>query len=515
MDADYLKKNILTSLTEGLTAMAVKTPEDQVDFLGKYLLAVVARKRKEANSKAELNDINLQLGEYMAQLSVKAEAEEALLVEKEKKSARFDEFLGSIDSFDTKDQAMDAVTKFIELELKIPAAYIAVKKAVGETETLNYLSASPSQTFIIGKKLQKPPAEEEEAPPRQGLSFDAFKIPEISTEDGGEEEGDNENGDKPPKPVPKALPLFVENTMRERKCKFFGTPKLGSYVALPFSYESAYHENGIVLGPAVEDAPAQYTINKITSSFLIGIDSIGNYRAFKPEEIANVLQIGDALVARFQAIEDNLIGKQMKLLVSPEFTNIPTVIPDMLANITAEEGNVLAVVAGELTVPEGSEPPSELLKPYKESEAIAKTWSRGLSALSPSIQLLQKYVFPLPTQACNLIYAICSLLNYDPDLLKDPCGDISWDQLRTNSIESLLSSISNYESAQPLTLLNKSNSVSSVKSFCEANNLFDSSTYPSNLPNLTVLLSWLQKAIAAREAAIAYFGEVEKVSLEL
>lgn len=41
MDSAYLKTNILPALSEALTAMAVQIPDDQVEFLGKYLLAYV------------------------------------------------------------------------------------------------------------------------------------------------------------------------------------------------------------------------------------------------------------------------------------------------------------------------------------------------------------------------------------------------------------------------------------------------------------------------------------------
>jgi hypothetical protein len=49
----------------------------------------------------------------------------------------------------------------------------------------------------------------------------------------------------------------------------------------------------------------------------------------------------------------------------------------------------------------------------------------------------------------------------------------------------------------------------------ESNNLADASVYPpflSFFPN--ALLPWLQKAIAAREAAFTYSNEVDKKPLE-
>lgn len=88
---------------------------------------------------------------------------------------------------------------------------------------------------------------------------------------------------KPPKPAPKMSPLIVENTMREKRCKFFGIPKLGAYVAVPFAFQSIDHENGCVFNPGDAEnfvAPS-YQLVKLETHFIIGIDTIGKYRLFK------------------------------------------------------------------------------------------------------------------------------------------------------------------------------------------------------------------------------------------
>jgi len=64
--------------------------------------------------------------------------------------------------------------------------------------------------------------------------------------------------------------------------------------------------------------------------------------------------------------------------------------------------------------------------------------------------------------------------------------------------------------------VSKECTLASIKAFAETSNLFDSSIYPANLPIFPMLMQWLQKAIAAREAAIAYHTELSpKVLLEL
>lgn len=284
MDAAYLKKNVMEALTEALTSMAVKIPDDNIEYIGKYLLKYVERKKAQADAKADLQKVENDLKEYQ---SIQADFERAADEKKaEQMSAagKYRRFLDSLQfDFTSKEAAMDAVCEFIEANLNIPAAYIAVKKVVGESETLNYVSAGPSQQHVKGKKLPKPSAEEgDEAPPRQGISFEAFKLPEVPEE---EEPAEEPEEGAPPvvKVPPKAQPLIVENAMREKRCKFFGIPRLGAYAAIPFSYPTIEHEEGCVMGTAEEgsEVPADYVFNPKPSEFIVGIDTVGKYRTFK------------------------------------------------------------------------------------------------------------------------------------------------------------------------------------------------------------------------------------------
>ena len=81
-------------------------------------------------------------------------------------------------------------------------------------------------------------------------------------------------------------------------------------------------------------------------------------------------------------------------------------------------------------------------------------------------------------------------------------------------IPNLALKISEFRPSEQIILITKANSVAHVKSICEISNLFDGSIYPSHIPLFTLLSTWLQKAIQARESAIAYYAEVEKISLE-
>ena len=62
--------------------------------------------------------------------------------------------------------------------------------------------------------------------------------------------------------------------------------------------------------------------------------------------------------------------------------------------------------------------------------------------------------------------------------------------------------------------LTKANTVAAVKALAEGSGILDAAAYPANMTVCSIaLVPWLQKAIAAREAAVAFNAE-NKVKLE-
>jgi hypothetical protein len=58
------------------------------------------------------------------------------------------------------------------------------------------------------------------------------------------------------------------------------------------------------------------------------------------------------------------------------------------------------------------------------------------------------------------------------------------------------------------------NSFASIKAYCENNNVYDTAAYPPEMLSLSVINSWLQKNMAARETTIAFFKENKNEDLE-
>ena len=455
MDATYLKGTVNEALTEALSAMSVGAPDDKVEYIGRYLLQYVQRKSAQTKYATESGEAESKYAAFECENDIKNSVEAVRAQEARAKLARLSEFMANLPKTCTsKQDAMNQVSSFIAEYLSTQGAYIAVKKAAGESEALYYYSASRGQEFVVGKKLMKPIEEGDEVAPRQGLSFEAFKIPEVPEE---EPPADGEEA-APPKPPPRAQPLVVENCMREKRCKFFGIPKLGSYLAVPLTYDSVDHVEGCVMGmsepPAADpenpDAPpviaeAIFTANKIPVWIILGMDTVGEYRSFKTGDIETAVAVGDTLATVLAGIEDKMFESHVAFLVAHKAA--AETVANMLVALAADEVAALENVAAELAPPavdpeaappaEAPEPAPESLKPFYETSAVLKVWmsASGLSgeAYKSAFLSMQNHVLPAPASVCNLLFAVGSFLGLKSDSLKDVCGDTTWELLRTVS----------------------------------------------------------------------------------
>jgi hypothetical protein len=329
MDAQYLKKNVNDALAEALTSMTVALPEDGVEYVGNYLLQYVGRRQVQQKVEDNFKEID-------AKAVAEAERDAAAAVIAEEKQSAADSRQQELDNFVTglsaagpsKQAAMDAATAFLAEYLSVPAVYVALRKVEGENEFLNYMSANPSQTHVVGKKLKKATEEGEgdELPPRQGCSFEAFKLPVVEEP---EEPAEGEEAPPPP-PPPVAQPLIVDNVMRDSRIQFFGIPKLGSFVAVPLLYDSCDHAAGCVKAEAapaageegeegaapaaVSEGDSPYAKSNIPLSLLLVSDTIGDFRRFSKRDIEILRRVGEAMLLRLQALEDDMFQAQVEFI---------------------------------------------------------------------------------------------------------------------------------------------------------------------------------------------------------
>lgn len=523
MDAAYLKKNVNGALREAITSMAVLCPDDPVEFLGQYLLKYVERK----NDEKILADALVTTEEKLQAFQI--QEEEKIVAKKEEKAAvlkkqsNFEDFVKSIGSAKSKDSAMEMAVIFMESDLGIPSAYIAVKRTVGETETLHYLSAGPNAKGCLGKKLKKASAEEagdEENPvERLGISFEAFKVPEVPEEE--EVEPEEGAAPLPPKPKPVPQPIIVDNAMRDKRCKFFGIPKHGAYVACPFSYMSPEHETACTFAEANADegVAGGYSINKIKAEFMVAFDSVGKYKLFSPKDVEAVNKIGVALSTVFETLEDAQAKKHLEF-VQGSGLGMMAELGDYAAKVAELEGLAMSDVAkkyDELAAqdPPPENPPHELLRPSEETAAVLNAMNtQFVGDLAKYLDVLSGHVLPPPAAALSLIYVLGTMCGVSEELFTDVTGEPSWSKMRTDLLSVLLSSMSAYDPSATMTCAPTA-TVASLKALIEGAALMDAGSYPPNLPIMGALMLWMQKALAARESAMAYSMEAKQTSLEV
>ena len=265
-----------------------------------------------------------------------------VLIAQEKHVKKLSAFIESMAQVEDKQTLMDTTTEFLGGYLDLPASYVAIKRGEEDREVLYYTSSNASQRFVVGKKLPKVEYNEDDPVERQGICFDAF----IVKAPPDEEEVDVDDENYVPPPPPKPEPLVVENTMREKRLKFLGIPQLGSFLAVPLSFNSVEHEQGCVQMEPEEEEPAAeppaepaedveetgeggeeeapnkakelrratYSQNKIAVDLVLCVDTVGRYRPITEHDIDVLSRVGDSLVACLSNIETAVFGQHVSFL---------------------------------------------------------------------------------------------------------------------------------------------------------------------------------------------------------
>lgn len=70
--------------------------------------------------------------------------------------------------------------------------------------------------------------------------------------------------------------------------------------------------------------------------------------------------------------------------------------------------------------------------PLKEAQTRALFWTQKIinPPLKNAVCGLVDYVLPVPAPVSTLLFAVGCLVGIDPNDMKDPCKDISWDQIK-------------------------------------------------------------------------------------
>jgi hypothetical protein len=542
MDVQYLQKNVNGALSEALTSLVIECPDDSIEYLGNYLLNYVERAKNADEQRTA--EMKIQKNGEEADEAMRVANKEAATVAMEVKNSEQElaNFLQELPQTATsKEAAMDSAATFLARYLDVSSAYVAVNKTVGETETLHYMASSEGSA-MLGTKLPKPAgAEEEDAPTRQGVSFECFVLPEVP--EGEEEPEEEEEGaePKPPKPAPQPQPLVIDNVMRDSRVKLAGIPKLGSYGAIPLTLQSLHHDAGVQPGPqpepepeaeveaeaapegdaaegeeggegapAAEGAeakeapppPPKWVSQKLPVPYMLAFDTVGKVPA-RPITAANVsvaVSVGAAMIAAFEAVEAKQFADQCAYMDEPPPAEaFSSTLPAQMAEAeTAALAEVATQVEALPEVPE-KEADKARLEAFAALKVITDVIT-GEEVTAGLTAMQQSHALPPPSAGVQLLYAICTFLGIPAASCQDVCGDLSWDTLRLQALPEVATRLAGYSSAneEPADMTDEA-----LRGFLEANGLA-ADALPASLPFLPLFLTWMNKVMTARDAQKAY-----------
>lgn len=243
------------------------------------------------------------------------------------------------------------------------------------------------------------------------------------------------------------------------------------------------------------------------------------------------MAIGNQLVDLNVRLEAAAGEELLGYLQGEELAALTAAVVEMAAKMPEEEANALAEAAAALAAqtpaPVEGEPAAEapapvegaeLIKAKKDAVTVLKVWNSkfGNGPISKGLLAMKQHVLPIPGPALKLLCAVGYLVNIPATSMLDVCGDPSWEVFRREALTDLSLMIATFDPTEAVTLCSKAHTLAAVKAFCEANAVLDAGSLPSYMPVFaSTLLGWFQKALAAREAAIACSAEVDKVNLEL
>jgi hypothetical protein len=81
------------------------------------------------------------------------------------------------------------------------------------------------------------------------------------------------------------------------------------------------------------------------------------------------------------------------------------------------------------------------------------------------------------------------------------------------ALQSLSSDAFTYNAEEPRTVKSEA-SVAKIREMCDAANVFDPASFPAHFGGLVPVSIWLQKNLAARDAAIAFYKDVKNETIE-
>jgi len=275
-------------------------PADPVEFLALWLTKYCdniesARVQKEIQQRYQAEE-----EAELVQVEVAKAAEEQEKSLQARDAAELESMNGIVSSEPDFTKLQDAILEFLKTKSGASAGYIGICEEIKELvaggegeepaevvkQAIQYKNATSNNKLMVGRQLVKD-ANEEVAKTQQGsLTLNMFeKVEDIPTPVEGEEPPAAPEGGWPMKW--KDPYVSVKECVREPMMKYFRTPKLGGYLAVPFelSYEadSINEEEAEVVDGECPPYPTYTTTTKMERGML-GLDTLGTDREFLEAE---------------------------------------------------------------------------------------------------------------------------------------------------------------------------------------------------------------------------------------
>jgi len=217
----------------------------------------------------------------------------------------------------------------------------------------------------------------------------------------------------------------------------------------------------------------------------------------------------EKMISTFVSIESKMYEDNVKSLDAIRPLIPP--ITESMEGLKAAEDEAANEAVGALDEEEKAE-----LGPMKEAISRALYWTQNVinAPIRTATASLKDHVLPPPAVVSSLFFATGCLVGIEPNSMRDPCKDISWDALKQTVLDSLTSDAFNYNPQSESTVQSEA-SAANIRAYCEATNVFDAAAYPSLYQGCVPISIWLQKNLTARETAISYFKESKNENIEI
>ncbi|CAM9737764.1 unnamed protein product [Ascophyllum nodosum] len=248
MDTEFLQRTVGEALSEALAMLVVAQPVDPVEFIGRSLLDYIKRREIETQRNEHAAEVKplLEISREQEQILAETRAAEEAAIQV--MAVAEQEVADAVTKLLCHADMYSKVIDFVGERLGATGVQLGRKLVIDGQEIFEFIAASAGQEHMIGQELRglQEGQEEDEDATEEGVTFDLWKKTETPPEPEPvyDEDGELVPDEEEPELIPPEH-VLVENVMRNPRVKFFGIPKLGSYLALPITYDTWLYPEGI------------------------------------------------------------------------------------------------------------------------------------------------------------------------------------------------------------------------------------------------------------------------------